>query len=535
MAPEHTRLDPSPLAARARAVGLVQRHAAWLLGVLVFATYLPSIPGDLLAYDDPWLVENNPVLKLSAGDALRAILFDLGLSTRLALGAEYLPVRDASYWLDGALGFGAAAMRAEQVFLYVAAVLLLRAALLRNLRSRAAAEIASLCFALHPVHVESVAWIAGRKDVLALLFIAAALRVYEARGGWRWAAVPLLAAAHFSKSMSVIACGLLLAQDLLARRRPRWRELSACALMAGLAFALHRSVGARVSMVGGPLSGDPAAAWWTMGQVWLRYLEVLAWPPSLALMHEVPKQTSWDPVSLLGWALVVGGAALALFSLRRDRPLALGAWLWFVVPLVPVSQVIFPLQNVMADRYLWLSVLGLGLALGAAWQAGRGGALVVLLALGVWLVGSAWRADLFGDGVALFERETRLTRGPEAPHVLAETYARRGDAADAERAYRLALERPCERACEPVLLASNGLARLLVHAGRPAEAEPILRAAHARFPDDADVVFNLIKVLYRLGRVDEARALYTESNARFPGYSSDAARPGPPRAVREVR
>jgi tetratricopeptide (TPR) repeat protein len=206
-----------------------------------------------------------------------------------------------------------------------------------------------------------------------------------------------------------------------------------------------------------------------------------------------------------------------------------------VVPLAPVSQVLIPLQNVMADRYLWLSVLGLGLLLGAAWQAGRGGALAALLALGVWLAGSAWRADLFGDGAALFERETRFTRGPEAPHALAETYARRDDAAGAEAAYRLALERPCERTCEAVLGSSNGLARLLVHEGRPAEAEPILRAARARFPDDADAAFNLVKVLYRLGRVDEAQALYRECQARFPGYSSDAPRAGPPRAVPAVR
>jgi tetratricopeptide (TPR) repeat protein len=527
---------PSPFAALAPLVPFVQRRAGWLLGALVFVIYLPSIPGDLLMFDDPWLVEKNPVLKLPLGEALRAIFLDLGVSTRLSLGAEYLPLRDASYWIDGALGFGSAAMRAEQVFIYMAAVLLLRAALIRNLRARPVAELASLCFALHPVHVESVAWIAGRKDVLALLFIAAALYAYEARGAWRWAALPLLAAAHFSKSMSIIACGLLLAQDVLASRRPRWGELSACALVAALAFVVHRTVGARVSMVGGPLSGDHAAAWWTMGHVWLRYLEVLAWPPSLALMHEVPRQPTWDLASVLGWAAVIAGAALGGFSFRRGRPLALGAWLWMVVPLVPVSQVIVPLQNVMADRYLWLSVLGLGLVLGAAWQASRCGALAAALVLAVWLVGSAWRADLFGDGVALFERETRLTRGAAAPHALAESYARRGDTANAERAYRLALERPCAPPGDANRFSSNGLARLLVHEGRPGEAEPILRAARVRFPGDADVAFNLVKVLYRLGRVDEARDLYAESSARFPAYGTNAGgRRGAPRTPPEVR
>ena len=172
----------------------------------------------------------------------------------------------------------------------------------------------------------------------------------------------------------------------------------------------------------------------------------------------------------------------------------------------------------MADRYLWLSVLGVGLLLGAAWPMGYVSALSTIAVLGVWLVGSAWRASLFGDGVALFERETRVTRGALAPFLLANTYLRRGDVPAAERTYRLALERPCVTSCEPILKSSNALARLLVHDGRAAEAEPVLRAARQRFPDDPAASFNLVKVLYRLGRVEEAQVLFVESSARFPEY-----------------
>jgi hypothetical protein len=524
--------DPTPLAARDGLVGLVQRYAGWWLSALVLVVYLPSIPGDVLVYDDTWLVENNPVLRYSAAGAVHAIFFDLGLDTRLLLGAEYLPLRDASYWIDTALGFGPAAMRAEQLLIYLGTVLLLRAALLINIRPRAVAEVATLCFALHPIHVESVAWLAGRKDVLALFFVAAALRTYEASGVARWATIPLLVGAHFSKSMSLIVGVLLLAQDLLARRRPHWGLLSASALAALLSFAVHRTVGMRVGMLGGPLSGDSWAAWGTMGHVWLRYLEALFWPPSLTLTPDDVRQTNWDLGSVLGWGAIAGGLAVGVFLLRRGRPLVLTAWLWFVVPLAPVSQVLFPLQNVMADRYLWLGVLGLGLLLGAAWQASRAGAIASAAALGVWLIGSAWRASLFGDGVALFERETRVSRGALAPFLLAVTHQRRGDVAAAERAYRIALDRPCESSCNPIRQSSNALARLLVHDGRPAEAEPILRAARQRFPEAANVAFNLVKVLYRLGRVDEAEALYIESTTRFPEYrSNESARFEQPASV----
>jgi tetratricopeptide (TPR) repeat protein len=512
---------PGLLEGRPRFTRWLERATPWLIAALVIAVYLPSIPGDFLTYDDPWLVENNPILRLPIGAALRSILFDLRFPTRLALGAEYLPLRDVSYWIDRALGFGAPAMRAEQVLIYLAAVLLLRAALLLNLRSRVAAEIATLCFALHPVHVESVAWIAGRKDVLSLFFITAALRAYEAKGRRGWAAVPLLLAAYFCKSMSVVACGLLLAQDLIARRRPRWGVLSVCTLLAVLSIELHGIVGARVAMLSGPLSGDRAATWRTMGHVWLQYLEVLVWPPKLALMHEVPRQATWDLASVCGWALIAAGALVGVLWLRRGKPLALACWLWMVVPLVPVSQVLFPLQNVMADRYLWLSVLGVGLLLAKLWQLGRLGVWGVSAALGVWAAASAWRADAFADGVVLFTRETRLSRGPAAPVGLAEAYMRRADFDGAERAYRLALERPYEPSCAQNLRASNGLALLLVHEGRPADAEPVLRAARIRFPNDPDVAFNLVKVLYRLGQVEEARALFEEVHARFPNYRSN--------------
>jgi hypothetical protein len=504
---------------------LVGRRAPWLLAMVVVLVYLPSVPGDFLVYDDLWLIELNRVLHANWPEAFRAIFSDLSLPTRLSLGAEYLPLRDVSYFVDVRwFGFGPAAMRLEQISLYVAAVLLLRSALVACLPSRITAEVASWCFALHPVHVESVAWIAGRKDVLALLFLAAALRAYELRGSMRWAVVPLLACAHFSKSMTVIAAGLLVAQDLLAHRRPQWGIVSASGVIAALSLSVHQIVGSRVGMSGGLLSGGSWSAFSTMGGVWLAYLKVLLWPPALALVHEVPRLDTLRAVSCLGWLVFASGGVFGVLRLRRGKPGPLGTWLWAVLPLVPVSQVLFPLQNIMADRYLWLSTLAMGLGLAWFWQAHRVGPAVVTGVLGVLLVGSTWRAAQFGDGTLLFSRETRITQGSLAPYLLGKTLERQADTLGAEAAYRQSFERPCEPLCEPARRSSNDLARLVTAAGHADLAEPILREAIRRFPNDPDAHFNLVKVLYRIGKTEEARAVYDQSAARFPLYDETGKR-----------
>jgi hypothetical protein len=138
----------------------------WLpigLALAVGAVFSPALAGGFLNYDDPWLIQGNPVFARPLGEALGAIWLDLGRATRLQLGAEYLPLRDTSHLLEIRLLGGArpAFMHAVQLALYVAAVLLFRVALLRSLPQRWVAELAA-------VHAETVAWLAGRKDVLAL-------------------------------------------------------------------------------------------------------------------------------------------------------------------------------------------------------------------------------------------------------------------------------------------------------------------------------------------------------------------------------
>src|SRR5207247_3903146 len=110
-------------------------------------------------------------------------------------------------------------LRAVSLFLYLAAAFLIRAYLRRALPDPAVAELAAWLFALHPVHAESVAWLAGQKDLVALVLVAAALLLYAGRRAL-WAVPLLMLAAMFGKSVAVAAPLLLPLHDFLVRRRP---------------------------------------------------------------------------------------------------------------------------------------------------------------------------------------------------------------------------------------------------------------------------------------------------------------------------
>lgn len=500
------------------------RHRMVLLAVIVVLSYLPSLGGGYLPYDDDWLIERNRLLEAPLRDALGAFFFDLSRETRTTLGAEYLPLRDLSHWLEVAsFGKSAWGMRLVQLGLYLGALSLLHDALARCL-TRGAAFIAVALFAVHPTHVESVAWLAGRKDVLSMFFVCAALALYSRQGNTRWWAVPLVVAAALSKSMSVVCPGLLLAMDLLCNRRPAWRVLAGCVIGVVGVFALHLSVGSRVGMVGGPLAESRWVAWWTMGEVWLRYVNAWIWPPGLSIIYDVAPVRHATLASIAGWLLVLGSSTYGVFRAKAGQPFALGVAMWAWVPLLPVSHVIFPLQNVMADRYLWLSTLAPALWLGRAWsglpRAGvrRGLALNVfrggLVGLLCWFIGgAASRAALFGDPVALFADATRKSTGPRAPYQWGYTSSRVGDVDVAIAGYEEALRRDCFD-CGAQRSAANNLAQLFVRRGQPQLAEPVLRRSLERFPDDPKTVLNLVKVLTRLGRVEEARQLYETAQAR---------------------
>jgi len=501
----------------------------WLLPlalvICVLVAYLPSLSGGFLNYDDPWLIEHNAVLANGSPRALSSIWFDLSREGRLALGAEYLPVRDLSLWLEARVfGLSPRPLRLAQLGFFIAGCLAFRRALLAALGRSVAAEAAAWLFALHPVHVESVAWLAGRKDVLAFALVGAALAAYASPSRRVvWATPVLLALAYLSKSMTVTAGGLLLAHDLLVGRRPRWKVLGVTAAFAVGALALHLHVGNVVGMTQLPHGGGRLATAATMGVVWVRYLAHLAWPLNLSIAYDVQVLSGFTALSVFGWLTLLGWgiAGVVLWRARRGS-LPLAAWLWFAVPLLPVSHVLFPLQNIMADRYLFLSAMVPALALGVlAANLGRAGIALSIFAIAVstWL--STERAALFGNSVALFRDAAAKTQQSRiAPYQLATALEAAGDDTEARAFYEETLRRDgaLPQPTEEGRRATNNLARLLVKADELAVAESVLRKGRARWPDDPKILANLVRVTTKQGRLDEARRLFDELERRFPDW-----------------
>ncbi len=497
------------------------RHAGGVaLALLTLAVYAVTLTSGWLEYDDDWLVRDNPFFTAPTLEGLARIWVDLSRETRLALGAEYLPVRDTSEWLAAiSLGVGPTSHHAIDVALYLAACFALRSWLHRALPERAlVVEVCVLLFATHPVHVESVAWIAGRKDVLALLFSALALRAYASDDPRaRRVLAPLaIALACLAKATSVVLPLLLVAHDLLRPRAPDRAALALSLVPALGALALHLRVGATVGMLASLPGGSRAAALMTMAPVLFRYLglSVGALPSSIA--HDVPERSLADPIAWLalgGAALAIAGCALAW---RRGARVPAIALAWMLVALAPVSQVAAPLQNRMADRYLLLAVLGPLLSIAAAIDHAppRLRASIAALAIAACTALGALRALTFAEPITLWVEAAALAPADTVgPYQLAMA-TRDHDPARAEAAFREAMRRDGLRT-EDGRRALNNLAILLADQGRLDEAIALLELALPRYRDDPRIRRNLATLYEAVGATERAAALRAELAARF--------------------
>jgi hypothetical protein len=520
-------MDPGSPSVGARGSKALREQGIVLLLVLsVCLVYLPSLSGGFLNLDDPWLIQHNPVFREPSRQALLEIWSDFSTAARLSLGAEYLPIRDTSVWLDAVCdGLAPGAMRFGNLAIYVTAVLCLRGALRRALGTTLAVEIAVFAFALHPVHVESVAWLAGRKDVLALLFVALALYVHSGVSRLRPIIVPaLLVCAYLAKAQAVVAGGLLVAHDLLARRRPEARVYAPVFASAVMAAMLHAYVGRVVGMTGTPAGGSRLHAAYTFADVLARYLGMLVCPARLSVVYDVPARLQLTLAGALGLGVVFAWLGIGIMVWRRrQNRVVLAAWLWLVVPLLPVSQVLFPLQNRMADRYLLFSVLALSLLLWFALERvpaklrihARGAAIVAVLGLGL---ASFERSALFGNSASLFEDATHKTRTSQlAPLQWALALEAKNDRPGAEAAYKEVLRRSSS-ATEAGRRATNNLARAYARENRLDDAAKLLRAGRGLWPADPKILSNLSIICARQGKSAEAEQLAAELHQRFPNF-----------------
>jgi tetratricopeptide (TPR) repeat protein len=315
--------------------------------------------------------------------------------------------------------------------------------------------------------------------------------------------------------VAVVAPVLLLLHDGLVGRRPRWAVLAGALAASAVALVLHLRVGRLVQMMAPWPGGTRLTAFTTMGPVWLRYLQEAFVPVGLSVVHEVPPRAASDPLAWAAYGILALVAAGALRAARRGERLWPWALAWFVSALLPTSQVLAPLQNLMADRYLLLAVLGPCVVVGAlARRAPRVVPVGLVLIAGVLTFG---RAQVFADSVSLWEDAT--VKSPRSPRAWYQLGLARREARQpgAEEALRQALA--LDPADESARRAGNNLAALLAGQGRLPEARALLADTVARFPEDPRALNNLAEITARLGQEAEARRLFERLLARFPEYA----------------
>lgn len=449
-------------------------------------------------------------------------------------------VRDLSYALDyGIGGLNPVVFHVSNVLYHALVVWLVWLLALRLGLGRTGAFWAGLVFAVHPVHVDAVTYISGRRDVLSTaLYLGSVLAFARFRDGGRYPWLALAAALGVlgisAKEMAATFPGAWFLYDAWALGRGDgagivagarralardWRLYGTGIVLAGALIA-YVVIGQRSTLGEGPMGGDWGTHALTEAVILADAVRLLLFPTGLLIDYQHFFAPVASPAEPRLWAAlaVLGGLAL-LFGYafrRRPGPAFAAHWLWLTY--LPVMQIV-PHPEHFAEHYLYLPSVGAALlfGLGVSALAGnarlRGGALALAAAVAFLFAAGTWhRNHAFKSEIAVFEAALRVhDRAPRVWNNLALAYE---EAGDRERGIRLLTD--AMGITRDPLLTSN-LANMLGHDGRWGEALPWLLDAYARYPKDPRILEQLGQAFYHLARLPDARRAYTELLAVRPG------------------
>ena len=553
------------------------------LALVTAVVFAPTLRGGFVDWDDPINFLENPYYRGLGWPQLRWMLTASVMGhwiplTWLTFGADYAVwgMRPFGYHLTNVLLHAASAA----VFYLVARRLLglaMPSAAVGSLALGAAG--AALFFAIHPLRVESVAWITERRDLTSgfffLLTVLAYLKAHErppdVSAGWRGAALAFAALALASKSIVMGLPLVLIILDVYPLRRlgptlgdwtgarawPIWREKIPFALLAvgtaAAAFYVQRTTGYLTQ-------ADPVARigmlFYNVGfHVWKTFV-----PLNLAPIYELPLRLHPLEVPYLPSAIAVLAITAGAWFFRGRWPAGLAIWAFYLVMLAPVTGIVHTGYHLGADRNTYLPCAGFAILVGALVvalaEAPRRGALrrpIAVLGLGllaIWLAGLGVAASI----------QTMVWRDPETlwryaiavdprcsicTHNLAIITSQRGDRAESlvlfERAQALRPDRSEFYGNYGVLLLQmgrrqEGIAKLryrlaheprdvatrtnlgiaLIEEGRPGEAIGELEQALRFKPDAVPALTSLGRALLTEGRVEPALSAFERAIAVNP-------------------
>ena len=413
---------------------------------------------------------------------------------------------------------------------------------------------AALLFAVHPAHVESVAWISGRTDLLCGLFALAAIlldleHARSPRLAKRVGSVLATTLALLSKEMGVVLPGVIALRALLLpgdAERDQGRLRSAVRSTLPHAVVLLAYVVVRFWILGVAThqphwaSVGRSVLFWTWWNGFLEYMRVLVWPAMLSVIIEIRHETSVSSISVFAGMALLAGLILAAWRARRSSPglsFALGC---FLLWLIPLTNFLMPINAPTASPFAWserfLYLPSMGFCLAAAWLLLSGLPAWIVRVTGkerhlkhppTWAIGlfvavtaaagirAAVRTGEWKDDLSLFGSAVRYApRASLARLNYGVALANLGRLEEAEVQYLAALElKPLE------YRAHYDLGNLYRERGELARAESEYRTALRIRADHAQSSLNLGLALHATGRIQEALEAFTRADELLPGHA----------------
>jgi protein O-mannosyl-transferase len=461
---------------------------AAVIVIVVFLAYFPSTNGGFVLDDDLMITENN---NIKAADGL----YRLWCTEK---EQDYWPMTYSTFWLEWRMwDRRPTGYHVSNLLLHIVETLLIWL-ILRRL-SIPGAFLAAVIFAVHPVNVESVAWIAQRKNTMTMLFFLLSILCYLKHlcnrrapcaipaygmcgllsGRWYWLSFAAFILAMFSKGSVAVLPVLLLGIVWWLRPLTRWdliRTAPFFAVAVALAavnvrFQTHGTdLVFRTASITERLLGAGCAVWFYLYKAFLPVDLYFVYP----LWHiQAGKLQWWLPLS----AALIVTAVLWRYRKGWSRPF-LFAWGFFCVALVPVAGFIdvgFMRYSLVADRYQHIAIIA-----------------VIALAASGWKV---WHRRMHGGTYWAGTAVVVMAVGS----LIFLTWRQNGIYRDAFTLYYAALEKNAN-----CCLIHNNLGYLLAQAGKPKEAIDHLRQAVRINPDYPSAQYNLGNLLQGDGRLDEA-------------------------------
>jgi len=530
--PKQINVSPPSIATRNASILVPGVACNALLLMAVALVFAQTVRFGFVSYDDDEYVYNNPLVR--PGLTWPGIVAAFGGRH----SNNWHPLTWISHMIDCQLyGLWAGGHHLSSVLLHAATAIALFWLLQRMTGRPWPSALAAAMFAVHPLRVESVAWIAERKDVLSGLLFMLTLYFYA-----------VYATRPFSLSRYLVVLGVfglgLMAKPILVsvplvlllldywplgrwqgagskeqgERRKEGKKVEQfvsierllleklpfavlAAISCGLTLWAQQDTLRRTEQIDFPWRAANAVV------AYVTYLGRFVWPANLVVLYPHPgaHRQLWQ-VALCG--LLLAAISVAALSFRRSRPCLLVGWLFYLVTLVPVIGLVQVGAQATADRYTYLPLIGPVMALTFAVKSYAGvsrfrrgvcalAAAIVLAAIAV----AAWRqTDIWRDSEALWLRTMQCT----SSNVVAETnyggeLMQRGDLTDAIMHFKHALELNPKMTQAHVNLATAYITR-----GQLAEALKQYETIVELEPDSPEAQHNLAGLLRTQGRIDEA-------------------------------